>query len=186
MRKVVIVCAVVLVLGLAAGSAVLLARAARVTGEFRRHVAAHFKPRRDCPVPEPFVESNVDYDCFAGALASGQAIELVLGMEPGSRATVWNYIGIFVPGGTAQTVAPLVARVRVRGDWWGRRQGGAPSSHLLVPPPESEPVRAEVVDDGVFVAWRLQTLPTVAKLTERMDELDRLVAAQAAAVRAAP
>ena len=164
---------------LGAGATVVLLGAARSSNAFRRHLAAHFAPRPDCPVPEPFVETNVDYDCSDGKLPSGRAMTLILGGEPGSRATVWNYIGVFVPGAGPAAIAPFVARVRARGDWWGRRQGGAPTSHVLVPPPETEPVRAESFADGALVVWRLQTLPSVAKLEVRLAEVD-------AVIRAAP
>jgi hypothetical protein len=162
----------VLAVLLTAGATVILLRTAHSSGDFHRHLAAHFKPRPDCPVPDPFVETNVDYDCFDGTLPSGHAIELVLGQEPGSRAIVWSYIGVFVPDASAATLAPFVDRVRARGDWWGRRQGGAPTAHILVPPPETEPVRAEPAEGGAFIAWRLQTLPTVAKLQARLVEID--------------
>src|SRR5919108_199397 len=107
----------------------LIVRASSASHAFRDYLAQSFAPRPDCPVPEPFVETGVEYDCFDGRLPSGRAIQLVLGREPGSRATVWSYIGIFVPG--APALETLAARVRARGDWWGRRAGGQPRTHFL-------------------------------------------------------
>src|SRR5262249_34447557 len=56
--------------------------------------------RKGCPVPEPFVEpSAVTLGCWDGALPSGRRLILILGTEPGSRAQVASYIGIWLPPG---------------------------------------------------------------------------------------
>jgi hypothetical protein len=161
--------------GVCALAAVLALRGARGANELRAHLGEHFRPRPDCPVPDPFVETNVAIDCYDGALASGRPIALVLGAEPGSRAVVWSYIGVYLaPGADVGDawLAPWQARVRARGDWWGRRAGGPATTHILVGPPETEPVRAErTAEGGVLLAWRLQTLPTRAKLEERLGEI---------------
>ncbi len=152
-----------------------LLRAARSAGAFRSWLAARFTPRPDCPVPEPFVEPSVEYDCYDGRLPSGRPVELVLGHEPGGRANEASYVGVFVPG--AATAPALTLRVRARGDWWGRRAGGPASTHILVAPPEDEPVRADREGGGLFVAWRLATLPTPAKVDACLRAVDAALTA---------
>ena len=126
-------------------------------------------------MPDPFVEHNVAIDCLDGRLPSGRAIALILGAEPGSRAVVWSYIGIYLPVGKDVDdpwLAPWQARVRARGDWWGRRAGGAATTHILVGPGQDEPVRAErTADGGVILAWRLQTLSSRPTLEARLAEV---------------
>jgi hypothetical protein len=164
------------VLGVCALAAVLALRGARGANELRAYLAASFRARPDCPVPEPFVETNVAIDCFDGRLGSGRAIALVLGSEPGSRAVVWSYIGVYLVAGADvgdAWLAPWQARVRARGDWWGRRAGGPATTHILVGPPDTEPVRADrTADGGVFIAWRLVTLPTRARIEARLHEIE--------------
>jgi hypothetical protein len=153
-------------------SATVLVRTARSSDELRTYLSNRAAARPDCPLAAPFVETNVDYDCYDVRLASGRAAVLVVGHEVGSRTTEWSYLGVFVDRARDGFGADLVARVRARGDWWGRRAGGPPSAHLLVPPHESEPVRAEPVDGGFFVAWRLATRPTPEKIEARLREVD--------------
>jgi len=168
-RRLVVVLATVSLVG-AAVATVFLFRAARTGHALHAYLAAHFVPRPDCPVPDPFVETNVVFDCYDGRLPSGRQVSLILGHEPGSRATVWNYLGLFVAD--APPPAALAWRVRARGDWWGRRAGGAAETHVFIPPPEREPVRADAVAGGCFVAWRYQTLPSVDKLSAALAEVD--------------
>ena len=164
----------------AALTAVLAVRGARSSNDLHAYLAERFTPRPDCPVPEPFVEHNVAFDCFDGRLPSGRAVALILGGEPGSRAVVWSYIGVYLPGGKDVGDAwlqPWQARVRARGDWWGRRAGGPATTHVFVAPSEAEPVRADrAADGGVVLAWRLQTLPSRAKLEARLAEVDASLA----------
>jgi len=152
-------------------SATVLVRTARSSDELRVYLAGRFEARPDCPLADPFVETNVDYDCYDGKLASGGPVVLILGHEVGSRTTEWSYIGVFVDHAPEGFGAALVARVRARGDWWGRRAGGPPSAHILVPPAESEPVRAEPVGAGFFVAWRLASRITPEKIETRLREV---------------
>jgi hypothetical protein len=169
-RLIVVLAAVFL--GIGAISAVVLVRTARSSDELRVYLAGRFAARPDCPFADPFVETNVDYDCYDGRVASGRPVVLILGHEIGSRTTGWSYIGVFAPGAPTDFGAGLVARVRARGDWWGRRAGGPASAHILVPPAESEPVRAERVAEGFFVAWRLASRTTPAKIEARLREVD--------------
>jgi hypothetical protein len=173
--RLIVVLAAVFV-GIAAISATVLVRTARSSDELRVYLAGRFAARPDCPFADPFVETNVDYDCYDGELASGRPVVLILGHEIGSRTTEWSYIGIFVDHAAERAEptlgAGLAARVRARGDWWGRRAGGPASAHILVPPAESEPVRAERVAEGFFVAWRLASRTTPEKIEARLRELD--------------
>ncbi len=131
--------------------------------------------RWGCPVPEPFVErSAVVLDCWDGKLPGGRPFVLIFGTEPGSRAQVASYIGIWLPQGPDLTEAWLVRwneRVADRGDWWAQRAGvPAPHrTHLFIGPPESVPVRADRAEGGVLLVWRLVTLPSVDKVRERID-----------------
>jgi hypothetical protein len=165
----------VLIVAGAIAATLILTASVRRSAAFRAYLGDHFRPRPDCPVADPFLEGSVVFDCFDGALPSGRPVALVLGHEPGSRANVWSYIGLFVPDGPGVGAArsAFAARVRARGDWWGRRAGGAPETHVFVPPPDAEPVRADAVPGGAFIAWRLTTLPTAEKLTARLSELDQ-------------
>ena len=88
-------CAVVFV-AIGAISATVLVRTARSSDELRAYLAGRFHARPDCPLAEPFVETNVDYDCFDGSFASGRPVVLILGHEVGSRTTEWSYIGVFL------------------------------------------------------------------------------------------
>src|SRR5262249_44260203 len=98
--------------------------------------------RWGCPVPAPFVEpSAVVLDCWDGKLPGGRPFVLIFGTEPGSRAQVANYIGIWLPPGPDLTDDWLLRwkqRVADRGDWWAQRAGvPAPRrTHLFVGPPE--------------------------------------------------
>ena len=168
--RLIVLLAVVFV-AIGAISAMVLVRTARSSEELRVYLASRFEARPDCPLAEPFVETNVDYDCYDGKLASGRRIVLILGHEVGSRTTEWSYVGVFVDPVAGGFGAGLGARVRARGDWWGRRAGGPASAHILVPPAESEPVRAEPVADGFFAAWRLATRPTPEKIETRLREV---------------
>lgn len=164
----------VLFVAIGAFSGTVLVRTARSSDALRVYLGSRFEARPDCPLAEPFVETNVDYDCYDGKLASGRPVVLILGHEVGSRTTEWSYIGVFVDVGDHAPEgfgAGFVARVRARGDWWGRRAGGPASAHILVPPAESEPVRAEPVAAGFFVGWRLATRPTPEKIETRLREV---------------
>lgn len=164
----------VIFVAIGAFSATVLVRTARSSDELRVYLGSRFEARPDCPLAEPFVETNVDYDCYDGKLPSGRPVVLILGREVGSRTTEWSYIGVFVDFGDHAPDgfgAGFVARVQARGDWWGRRAGGPASAHLLVPPAETEPVRAESAAAGFFVAWRLATRPTPAKIETRLREV---------------
>ncbi len=169
--RLIVVLAAVFV-GIGAISAMVLVRTARSSEELRVYLAGGFAARPDCPFADPFVETNVDYDCYDGKLASGRPVVLILGHEIGSRTTEWSYIGVFVAGDAPTFGAGLIARVRARGDWWGRRAGGPASAHILVPPAESEPVRAERVAEGFFVAWRLASRTTPEKIEGRLRDVD--------------
>jgi hypothetical protein len=139
-----------------------------------RMLRGELAERLGCPVPEPFVErSAVVLGCWDGKLPSGRAFILIFGTEPGSRAQVANYIGIWLPPGPDLTDAWLTRwkeRVAARGDFWAERSGvpAAHRTHLFVGPPESEPIRADRAEDGVLIAWRLITLPSADKVRERI------------------
>src|SRR5262249_21431141 len=140
--------------GLGALSGTVPVPTARGSGELRASLASQFRARPDCPLDYPFVETNVEYNCYDGSLASGRPVTLIVGHEVGTRTTEWSYVGAFVDRPPAGFGAAFAARVRARGDWWGRRAGGEPSAHILVPPPETQPVRAEAAATGFLVAWR--------------------------------
>lgn len=131
--------------------------------------------RWGCPVPAPFVEpSAVVLDCWDGKLPGGRPFVLIFGTEPGSRAQVANYIGIWLPPGPDLTDDWLLRwkqRVADRGDWWAQRAGvPAPRrTHLFVGPPEGVPVRADRAEGGALLVWKLITLPSVDKVRERID-----------------
>jgi hypothetical protein len=163
---------VFVVIGAAAGT--MMMRAARSASELRTYVKARFSARPDCPVADPFVETNVEYDCFDGRSAAGRAVTLILGHEIDTRTTAWSYVGLFVKNGGLPPGfgATWLARVRARGDWWGRRENGPPRAHILLAPPENEPVRAEAVEGGFLVAWRLGSRLSPEKIDARLGELD--------------
>jgi len=167
------------VLALSLIPAYMVVRSRRDGAELSRYLRSELVPRKGCPIPDPFIEHNVAVnDCWDGQLASGQRFVVIFGAEPGSRAQVANYIGIWLPPGPDLTDAWLRGwkeRVAARGDWWAARSGIAapPKTHLFVGPPESVPVRADRVDEGVILAWRLITFPTAEKVRTRIDELAR-------------
>jgi len=157
----------------------MVLRSHRERGTLLRYLRAELTPRNDCPIPDPFIEPSAEViECWNGTYPAGQRFVVMFGAEPGSRAQVANYIGIFLPAGPALTddwLRGWKERVAARGDWWAKRSGlpAANVTHVLVGPPESVPVRADRVDEGVILAWRLVTFPTADKLKTRIDEVAR-------------
>jgi hypothetical protein len=168
-----------LVLAISVIPAYMVLRSQRERAKLSRYLRSELVPRNDCPIPDPFIEHNVAVnDCWDGALASGQRFVVIFGAEPGSRAQVANYIGIWLPPGPDLTDGWLRGwkeRVAARGDWWAARSGipAPPKTHLFIGPPESVPVRADRLEPGVILAWRLVTFPTAEKVKTRIDELAR-------------
>ena len=173
------IAAAALVLAISVIPAYMVVRSQRERGNLLRYLRSELVPRNACPIPDPFIEHGVAVnDCWEGALASGQRFTVIFGAEPGSRAQVANYIGIWLPPGPDLTDAWLRGwkeRVAARGDWWAARSGiSAPAkTHLFVGPPESVPIRADRASAGVILAWRLVTFPTAEKVKTRIDELAR-------------
>ncbi len=170
--------ATLLVVVLAALPVILAVRGRQIAHEMAALLAERFVARPDCPIPDAFVEPDVMIDCYDGHFADGKKLTLILGSEPGSRAIVFNYIGIYVP---PAPVAPPEAwldrwraQVRSRGDWWARRlDPDAPGRHLFIRPADNLPVRADRTEDGgVILAWEQQTLPARAKVEARLAEVE--------------
>jgi hypothetical protein len=168
--------AALLVVALGALPVILAVRGQRIAHGLATLLAERFHARPDCPTAEPFVEPDITVlECYDGAFTDGRPFTLLLGSEPGSRAVVFNYIGIYVaPAPGAAWLETWRAKVRARGDWWARRlDPSVDGHHVFSRPADDLPVRADPTDEGgVILAWEQQLLPSREKVEARVSEVE--------------
>lgn len=164
-------------IALAALPLVLALRGRAVARDLHAFLAERVTPRPDCPIADPFLASGLAaVNCYDGRLRGGAPFALIVGSEAGSRTNVYNYVGVYLPGGLP-ALQTWRDRVRARGDWYGRRVDPEGAKlHLVVGPSQDIPVRADTCDEGgVVVAWRLQVLPSREKVEAFIAEVEASV-----------